>query len=143
MTKRRKHSAYSADNKGIQAENVQAKSIAIGKGAKAIVTENTSLEKDEIKIIFERLNQKATLLRDETERHDVQHALSALEKEARQGEKVNEKTTQKWLNFLMETSPDIWEVAVDTFTNPIKGVSTVFRKVAERARAGRTAKDSD
>jgi hypothetical protein len=26
-------------------------------------------------------------------------------------------------------------VAVDTFTNPIKGVSTVFRKVAERAKA--------
>jgi hypothetical protein len=26
-------------------------------------------------------------------------------------------------------------VAVDTFTNPIKGVSTVFKKVAERAKA--------
>jgi hypothetical protein len=25
-------------------------------------------------------------------------------------------------------------VAVDTFTNPVKGISTVFKKVAERAK---------
>jgi hypothetical protein len=30
--------------------------------------------------------------------------------------------------------PDIAEVAIDTFLNPIKGVSPVFRNTAARAR---------
>jgi hypothetical protein len=31
-------------------------------------------------------------------------------------------------------APDIFEVAVDTLTNPVRGVATVIRKVAEKAR---------
>ena len=136
MTKKKKPQSYSTDNMGIQAKNIRAKSIAIGKGATAVVTENTPNAKGEIEIVFEMLNRKANSLRDETQRHDTHHALNALENEARQGKKTQEKTVQKWLNFLLETSPDIWEVVVDTFTNPIKGVSTVFRKVAARAKSG-------
>jgi hypothetical protein len=29
---------------------------------------------------------------------------------------------------------DIWEVAIDTFINPIKGLGTIFQKVARRAK---------
>jgi hypothetical protein len=42
---------------------------------------------------------------------------------------------RRWFEFLAETSADAWEVAVNTFISPVAGVGTVFKKIAERAKA--------
>ena len=38
------------------------------------------------------------------------------------------------LKTLALMAPDIWDVAVATFTNPILGISTVVKKIAEKAK---------
>jgi hypothetical protein len=72
---------------------------------------------------------------DGPEKTMAQTAVQGLQGEAAKGEQADESKVQKWFTFLAGMAPDIRNVAVDTFTNPIKGLSTVFKKVAERAKA--------
>lgn len=88
---------------------------------------------DELAKVLVNLLQKIDTLQG-TKKEEAQLAAKALETEARKGDGADEKTVQKWFNFLLETAPDAWDVAVDTFMNPIKGVHTVFQKVAKRAK---------
>jgi hypothetical protein len=50
------------------------------------------------------------------------------------GELADRRNVQQWFGFLASTAPDIFEVAVATFVNPIKGISKVFMKIAEKAQ---------
>lgn len=90
---------------------------------------------DEIVKAFAILMQKVNSLPEGQDKTDAQNAIKALETEAYKGTETQEKAVRKWLSFLLETAPDIWQVAIDTFIHPIKGLSTVFQKVAERAKA--------
>jgi len=70
---------------------------------------------DEIAKAFAILAQRLNSLPEGEVKNDAQTAVKALELEARKGKNAQEKTVRKWLSFLFETAPDIWEVAVDTF----------------------------
>ncbi len=107
--------------------------VAIGRDNKVTVTHGASAE--EIAKAFAILSQAVQAKPESPEKGMAQTAVQGLEEEAMKGEEADESKVQKWISFLGEMAPDIWEVAVDTFTNPIKGVSTVFKKVAERAKA--------
>jgi hypothetical protein len=100
-------------------------------------TQNGETAIDEIAKAFEQIYQKVRLLSEGTDKADAQNAVKALEVEARRGTQSQEKNIKKWLNFLLETAPDVWEVVVDIFTHPIKGISTVFQKIAKRAKEER------
>lgn len=67
----------------------------------------------------------------------AQQALENLNLEAQKGEGANEAEVQQWFDVLLTMLPDIGEVAIDVFLNPIKGLSIVFRKIAARARKQR------
>ena len=122
-------------NQGIQATNVNAEAIAIGKGAKAIVHhQNTNTIDESITVVFRELHRQADTLPKGPEKEIAQTAINELEKEANEGEKAQEKSVEKWMLFLAQAAPDIWEVAISTFLNPIAGLSLVFKKVAERAK---------
>jgi hypothetical protein len=73
-------------------------------------------------------------IRDPNLKGDVLEILDKLKVEAGKGDKADEKRVQSWMNFLGDIAPDVWEVAVRTFINPIDGVSLVFRKIAARAK---------
>lgn len=107
--------------------------VGIGKNVNIEVTQGASAE--EIARAFSTLLQAVHAMPDGPEKTMVQTAVQGLEAEAGNGERADEGKIQKWFDFLGQIAPDVWEVAVDTFTNPIKGVSTVFKKVAERAKA--------
>lgn len=65
----------------------------------------------------------------------AEQAVGALKEEALKPEpEVQESKVQKWFNFLAQTAPDAFDVAIETFKNPIKGISSVFQKIAQRAR---------
>ena len=117
--------------------------FAIGRGAQAVVTQRTGEDIDQISTIFKTLEQIIGTIPDEADKKVAESAIETLEGEARKGEKANEKTVKKWMNFLAETAPDAWEVAIDFFINPIQGVSTVFKKIAERAKLERKLKASE
>lgn len=100
------------------------------------VTVNSSgASTDEIARLFSVLYQKVGELPDGPDKAAAQSAIQGLETEAEKGDKADERTIHKWLNFLVETAPDAWQVAVNTFQHPVKGLNTVFQKVALRAKA--------
>lgn len=88
----------------------------------------------DVKNAFTVIQNKVELIPNGSYKEIAKTAVKELEFEASQGEKANEKVISKWLKFLFEVAPDAWEVAIDTFMNPIKGLSTVFRKVAEQSK---------
>jgi hypothetical protein len=131
MPSKRKSSA----NEGIQATNVSAQAIAVGRSAQAIVNQTTEAElSDQVKGIFAALAQKVAELPDGPDKDIARSAVSALETEARLGDNAKEANVTKWLKFLAQTAPDIWDVAIATFANPVAGMSIVFKKIADRAR---------
>lgn len=116
--------------------------IAIGTGAKAVVSQSHGIQADEIAHAFSALEKALASMPDSPRKEAAAGAVETLEKEARKGEKADESQARKWLDFLVEMAPDVGEVAIDTFINPIKGVGTVFKKIAERAKAERIARDA-
>ena len=46
------------------------------------------------------------------------------------------------LEFLMEVLPHAWEMTVNTIINPLMGINTVFKKIAERVKVEREKKNS-
>ncbi len=119
--------------------NIVASGNSVRQNARLSVT---SSPPDEIAQTFIVLLDKVNSLSSADDKNDAQAALNALEAEARKGQSAQEKPVRKWLNFLLETAPDIGQVAIDTFTNPIKGLSTVFQKMAQRAKSERESKKS-
>lgn len=107
--------------------------VAVGKNVKVEVTNGISAE--ELTKAFAPLLQAVQAKAESPEKTMSQTAVQGLEAEASKGEEADEGNVQKWIDILGNMAPDIWEVAVDTFTNPVKGLSTVFKKVAEKAKA--------
>ncbi len=141
MTDQKPPSTLSTLSGNITAGDISGSTgVAIGHGAQATVTQTDSMTNDEIAQAFALLTQKVNTLPDGPDKAVAQSAIQALETEAHKGEQVDESSLHKWLNFLAETAPDVWEVVIDTFLHPIKGLSTIFKKVAERAKAEREAK---
>jgi hypothetical protein len=128
----------SSVNEGIQADNIQANSIAVGKGARAIT--NLNQGSANVDQIFAALAERVAKLPEGAEKEIAKSAVGALEGEAKLGENAKEANVDKWLNFLAQAAPDIWEVAIATFINPVVGLGVVFRKVAERSQKEQSQK---
>ena len=116
--------------------------FAIGRGAQSNVIQTAAMTADAIANAFEAIQQKINAMPDGSYKNVAENAITALETEARMGEDASESEVQRWINFLAEIAPDAWEVAINIFANPIMGVGTVFRKIAERAKAGQNASKS-
>ena len=117
--------------------------FAIGRGAQAVVTQHSGEAIDQVSTIFKTLEQIVSTITNEADKKVAESAIETLEVEARKGDQADESTVKKWMGFLAETAPDAWDVAIDFFINPIKGVGTVFKKIAERAKLERKNKASE
>ena len=67
-------------------------------------------------------------------KQDAKDTVAKLEAEAKKGDKADEQRVTRLFLFLAETGRDAIEVAVNTFINPILGISTVFQKVAQKSK---------
>lgn len=83
---------------------------------------------------FAILKKEVETMPDNPAKTMAQTAVAGLEVEAQKGEQAKEENVQQWFSFLAQMAPDIFDVAVATFNNPIVGLGMVFKKVAERAR---------
>jgi len=83
---------------------------------------------------FAILKKEVETMPDSPAKAVAQTAVAGLEVEAQKGEQADEKSVQQWFSFLAQMAPDIFDVAVATFANPIVGLGLVFKKIAERAR---------
>lgn len=98
-----------------------------------IVQPQTSV--DEIVQAFVRLREALDRVPDSPDKAVAQSAVDALEQEAKKGEGADEGVVARWFTFLAQTAPDAWQVAIDTFIHPIRGLGTAFRKIAAKAQA--------
>lgn len=108
--------------------------IAIGHGAQARVTEQTFYPGDEITRAFIAIKAALESLPVGTAKEEASDAIDKLEAEARKGDSADEGRVRRWLNSLAETAPDAWDVALDTFVQPIKDINTIFKKIAEHTK---------
>lgn len=113
--------------------SVNGSNIVTGNNNRVSLTHGASA--DEVANAFATIFAAVQAKAESPEKVMAQTAVQGLEAEASKGEEAQEGNVQKWIEILENMAPDIWEVAVDTFTNPIKGLSTVFKKVAEKAKA--------
>ena len=118
---------------------------AIGEGASVEATNiagrdiSGGVSPDEVANAFARIYAaiEEKPFASEEKAKQVREAVEIIETENEKGDKANEKIVRMSLKTLALMAPDIWEVAVTTFTNPIRGISTVVKKIAEKAAAER------
>ena len=67
---------------------------------------------------------------DSPEKSIAETAIAQLETESKKGDNADETKVNKWLSTLVDYLPDIGEIAINTFINPISGLSTAFQKIA-------------
>jgi len=83
---------------------------------------------------FEEIRQVIDELQDQDDKQEAQEIIKKLEMEAQKGEAADEKKVERWFNFLAGMSGDIWDILINTFSNPILGIGTVFQKIAAKAK---------
>jgi hypothetical protein len=115
--------------------------LAIGHGAQVTVNQNTGLASDDVARLFALLTQKVNALPEGTKKEDAQDAVKKLETEAKKADQADEGRVRRSMEFLVEVLPDAWEVTVNTLLNPLAGLNTVFKKIAERVKVEREKKD--
>ena len=93
---------------------------------------------DELTKVFAHLFEMVDKISDEPTKILAQAAVQGLETEVKKGSQAVETNVDKWFSFLAQIAPDIWGVIIDTFVNPIQGLSTVFQKIANRAKEEKT-----
>jgi hypothetical protein len=71
----------------------------------------------------------------DVDKEELTETVQKIEQETAKGEEANPNKVERWLRFLGEMAPDILDVTVACLTNPVTGVATAIRKIAERARA--------
>ncbi len=106
--------------------------FTIGRGGQVEVSQG--LGGDEIAAVFKALRQEVSRLPESPNKVMAQTAVDNLEAEGKKGTGANESNVEDWLKFLAQNVPDFFEVAVNTFINPVQGLSTVFQKIAQRMR---------
>ena len=60
--------------------------------------------------------------------------MQKIEQEAARGEEANPNKIARWFKTLGTMAPDILEVAAACLANPVTGVATVVRKIAQKAQ---------
>ncbi len=103
---------------------------AIVAGGNVAVLNNTAA----IEQAFDGLRQALAQAPESAGKTVATQAVENLEAEARKGEQADEKKVDEWFRVLMMMLPDIGEVAIQTFINPIQGLSTAFQKIAKKAQ---------
>ncbi|HEX7973556.1 MAG TPA: zinc ribbon domain-containing protein [Anaerolineales bacterium] len=111
------------------------KGLAIGDGAQAANTEAISAEElaKLFSAIYDRIQARPP--DPNTEKPEIADTVKKIEEETGKGEQANPSRLERLLKTLALMAPDILDVTVATLTNPITGIATVIRKVAEKAKA--------
>ncbi len=112
-----------------------SKNVRLSGISNTVTNEEALTGGDEIEKAFAVILLAVTRLPKGSDKTEAEQAVQSLAKEASKGEEAREKTVSKWMTFLLETAPDVFEVAVETFLSPIKGLSLVFQKVAKKMKA--------
>lgn len=114
--------------------DVSASTMAVGTGARVDIT--TGSHNVQIDRLFERIYEQIESRPEDgdVDKGEIVDTVQNIQIESVKSDRVNVNKVERWLKTLSLMAPDIWDVTVASLTNPISGVATVVRKVAQRAR---------
>lgn len=114
-----------------------ADGVAVGGNVQGgvVLNQETASNVDELARVFAALMQKVNALPAGPTKEDAHEVVTKLEAEAKKADQADAGRVRRSLEFLVEVLPDAWEVTVNTILNPLAGLNTVFRKIAERVKA--------
>lgn len=117
-------------NNSISVGNISGSSdIAIGNNNRISINQNASA--DEFDKIFAKLHQTIAQMPEGDDKADAKDTVDKLHAEARKRDNASETRVRKHLNFLFDTAPSIWQIAMDAFIKSPMGLSVAFQKGAE------------
>ena len=85
--------------------------------------------------LFAAINQKidkqpvAADVKDE-----LKENVKKIEEEVKKGDQADPGKVERWLKFIATMSGDIFQVTAATLTNPVAGVATAIRLIAQKAQ---------
>ncbi|MBI4670583.1 MAG: CHAT domain-containing protein [Chloroflexi bacterium] len=85
------------------------------------------------KTIYQTIERRAD--DPNVDKDEIKSKVKQIETEAAKGESANVSKVERWLNDLKNIAPDILDVTAAALLNPLAGISTALRKIAEKARA--------
>jgi hypothetical protein len=110
--------------------------IVVGDRSSATVIKQTA-DPEAIARAFEKFYQtvEAKPGLSAQEKDDLKADLEGVEKELVKGEEADEGFIARRLRNVKRMAPDIWDVVITTFGNPVAGLGIVARKIAARIKA--------
>jgi hypothetical protein len=138
--------SYQGENKeGYRAANIEQSgditigdvsnsTMAVGSGAQVNITQGPELK--QINILFDQIYDRIDARREDADvdKQEISETVQKIQTEVVKSDQTNVKRVEQWLKTLALMAPDIFEVTVATLTNPLTGLGTVIRKIAEKAR---------
>ena len=108
--------------------------IAAGRGARAAVTQSSSIPEMETwrKDMEKRIEAAKGLL--PADKADLKENVAKIAEEVSKGKKANPGRLERLLNSVSGMAPDIFEVALATLANPLAGLGLVAKKIGDRAK---------
>ena len=118
----------------ITAGNISGEGIAIGRGAQATVNKGSG---EEIAHLFAAIYRQIETRPEDpkVEKQEIAETVQKIETEVAKSDSTSPDKVERWLKNLVMMAPDIWDVTIATLANPVAGVATAIRKVAEKAKA--------
>lgn len=113
---------------------VERSVIAAGRGAQVTIGAGSETEiRRHFEPIYEKVKERPA---DKPEdREMIQDTVKDIETEVVKKDEADESKLGRWFRLLAVMAPDILEVTLDTILNPLNGISTVVKKIAERAQS--------
>lgn len=135
-------------DKNVQGDEIHAGGavnvVNIGAGAQVgqvaagnNITQTQGASAQDLAALFSAIYKQIDALPNErnADKSDIKDAVKKIETEAAKGEQASSTTVERWFKFLKDLAPDILEVTAAALLNPLAGVSTAVKKIAEKARA--------
>lgn len=118
----------------ITTRNVAGSGIAIGHKTEAQGQVQPGGDPDALARAFAQIYRAITARAPDADvdKDEITRTVQAIEQEAQQGDRANEKKLARWLHQLAEMAEDIFDSTVNVLTGPQAACATVARTVAAR-----------
>jgi hypothetical protein len=132
--KNSKGNNFSAGRDLVYVDKVKGASVVVGKVHGSNQPDSID-DNQAVTEVFDAIYRAISKKSDANAKMKGLDALKELQQQAKLADDADEDKITSSLETLRTWLPDIFEVALQTFLNPVKGLSTVFQKIANKLMA--------
>lgn len=98
---------------------------------------NQGLTSDEVVKLFEKIATSIEKRSDDTEftKDEIRETVNKIKTEVQKSDNINETELEKFIRRLKGMAPDIFDVAVASWSNPVAGIGLVLKKIVMKIKA--------